>query len=337
MPEYIKFTKQNSGVVIDAAFIDKLMPDANGTFVKVYLLALMYAGSGVTASNAQLAEKLGILESDVVQAFTYWCEVGAVTISDGEVTFVPIDAAQTRAEKTSSDKAHTSAGVMKKPDIGTAADALAADKALADMCSTAQLVLGKTLTAADTSTLYWFYDSLGFSPETIMMLLEYCVSKEKRNMNYIEKIAISWHEQGIKTMAQADAYIKRENDKGGYLNVIRKIMGITDRAFSRSEEQFLYKWRDEYGMSEDMVALAYEYCVIQISKVSFPYMDKIMARWNENNIRTVAQAEADNESFKRSAGAQQRGGYHNQQPEVFRDNMNHEELEKMVWKKLGNQ
>lgn len=322
-------------MVIDAAFIDKLMPSANGTFVKVYLLALMYAGSGVTASNAQLAEKLGILESDVVQAFAYWCEVGAVTIADGEVTFMPVNASEKRAEKAVSVKAQKTADVMKKPDIGTAADALASDKALSDMCALAQEVLGKTLTAADTSTLYWFYDSLGFSPETIMMLLEYCVSKDKRSMNYIEKVAISWHEQGIKTMEQADAYIKRENEKGGYLNVIRKIMGITDRSLSRSEEQFLYKWRDEYGMSEEMVALAYEYCVIQISKVSFPYMDKIMARWNENNIRTVAQAEADNESFKRSAGAQQRGGYQNQQPEVFRDNMNHEELERMVWEKLG--
>ena len=51
-------------------------------------------------------------------------------------------------------------------------------------------------------------------------------------------------------------------------------------------------------MSEEMVALAYEYCILQINKLSFPYMNKIIERWKRDGIFTVEAAEADNEKFK---------------------------------------
>lgn len=324
----IKFTRQNSGITLDTAFIDTFMPDANGGFVKVYLYALMCAENGTEISNAVLASKLGMLESDIVQAFAYWQEKGAVEISDGAVLFKQLTSQKVRTELPAE---RAEIHVPKKPNIESAADALSENSQLADMCSYAQDVLGKTLSSQEASTLYWFYDTLGFEPEVILMLLEYCVSKDKRNMNYIEKVAIGWHEKGIRTIEQVDAFLKREADKGDYINVIRKIMGI-DRTFSKTETDYLFKWRDEYNMSEEMVALAYEYCVIQISKISFQYMDKILERWHKNGIYTVAEAEEDNEKFRKTVVQPKQS---NSQPEVFRDEFNHAELERMVWEKLG--
>lgn len=324
----IKFTRQNSGITLDTAFIDTFMPDANGGFVKVYLYALMCAENGIEISNAVLASKLGMLESDIVQAFAYWQEKGAVEISDGAVLFKQLTSQKIQTE---SPTERAEINVPKKPNIESAADALAENSQLADMCSYAQDVLGKTLNSQEASTLYWFYDTLGFEPEVILILLEYCVSKDKRNMNYIEKVAIGWHEKGIRTLEQVDAFLKREADKGDYINVIRKVMGI-DRTFSKTETDYLFKWRDEYNMSEEMVALAYEYCVIQISKISFQYMDKILERWHKNGIYSVAEAEEDNDKFRKTAVQPKQN---NSQPEVFRDEFNHAELERMVWEKLG--
>lgn len=330
----IKFSRKNSAISLDTAFINTFMPKANGSFVKVYLYTLMCAERGIEISNAQLSAILGIPENDIIQAFAYWHEQGAVEISDGEVIFRSLtdtaDTASTEATFTEHDTSADTAA-NNRPDISATADALSENGELADMCNLAQEVLGKPLTSQDTSTLYWFYDELGFSPEVILTLLEYCVSKDKRNMNYIEKVAIGWHENGIRTLEQVDAYLTREASRGDYFGTIRKIMGI-DRTFSKTESDFLYKWRDEYNMSEEMVALAYEYCVIQISKISFQYMDKILQRWHDSGIHTVAQAEEDNKNFKRSPSSPKQGGY---QPEVFQDNFNHSELEKMVWERLG--
>ena len=89
-----------------------------------------------------------------------------------------------------------------------------------------------------------------------------------------------------------------EKQKTGFLYSIRKIMGISDRSLSQNEEKYLTKWHEEFSMSEEMIALAYEYCIIQTAKLSFPYMDKIISRWDAEGIKTVEAAEADNKKFK---------------------------------------
>lgn len=344
MPEYIKFGKTSNGVFVDNTFINRLMPQANGAYVKVYLYALMKAENGEVCTRGDIADRLGMLESDVARAFAYWSEVGAIKTGQGSITFtggqdLPAPSARSpqpapaQPQNVYEHKPQTE-DLSKRPDVGQAADAISENKQLSDMCAMAQEMLGKPLTAQDMSTLYWFYDTLGLPTEVILMLLEYCVSKDKRNMKYIERVALSWHENGIRTMEQVTEYMKKEETRGGYLNVIRKLMCM-DRPFSQSEEEYLYKWRDSCGMGEDMVALAYEYCIIQISKVSFPYMDKIITRWHENGIHNVADAEQDNENFKRSSAPQTKQPTGYRQPEVFRDKTDHEELERIMWEKLN--
>ena len=46
-------------------------------------------------------------------------------------------------------------------------------------------------------------------------MLEYCVSNGKKNMNYIEKVAISWNKNGIFTIDAADKFITAEKEKNG--------------------------------------------------------------------------------------------------------------------------
>ena len=65
-----------------------------------------------------------------------------------------------------------------------------------------------------------------------------------------------------------------------------------------SLETYLKTWHESYNMSEDMIALAYEYCIIQTAKLSFPYMDKIIERWYKQGIHDVLAAEEDNKNFK---------------------------------------
>jgi DnaD/phage-associated family protein len=103
---------------------------------------------------------------------------------------------------------------------------------------------------------------------------------------------------GLSTSESVAQYIKNEETKTGFLYSIRKIMGISDRSLSQIEEKYLTKWHEELKMSEEMIALAYEYCIIQTAKLSFPYMDKIITRWNKEGISTISEAEEDNRQFK---------------------------------------
>ena len=68
--------------------------------------------------------------------------------------------------------------------------------------------------------------------------------------------------------------------------------------FVEKVERYLKTWHDKFLMDEDMVELAYEYCIMQTTKLSFPYINSILKRWHELNIHNVADAKKDHEDFK---------------------------------------
>lgn len=309
-----KFNANFDFVPVSADFIENHMPSANGAYVKVYLLALSLAFSSREMSTGEIAQTLNLLESDVVNAFNYWKEKGVLNIKGENILF---GNSQPTEEKPF------------KKSIDVISNEMNNNQALADLCTLSQEILGKPLKVNDIQTLYWFYDELGMSPEVITMLLEYCVSMDKRNMKYIEKVAVSWHENGIFTIEDADKYITSQREKGSYFYSLRKLFGIDNRNLSKTEETYLTKWKDELGMDETMVGLAYEYCIMHTSKLSFPYMNSIIERWHRIGIHTVDAAEQDQENFKSK--------YNNNQSnfEVYDDsNIDFDELERIMMNKM---
>lgn len=305
MPEFIA---QIDFIPVSADFIEKKMPRANGAYVKVYLYALSLAYKGISEDTSDIAKKLSLLESDVINALEYWEKEEILTVNNNYIYFNG-QAAEKSAHKPQ----------IKKKTPKNVSELMMNNKALADLCTLAQEILGKTLNNSDLETLYWFYDDLGFSPEVIIMLLEYCVSKEKRSMKYIEKVAMGWHENGITTMSQVDSYIKAEKEKSGYFYSLRKLFGITDRNLSKSEELYLKTWKEDYGMNEEMVALAYEYCILSTNKLSFPYINSIIKGWFEKGIKTIEEAEKDHNDFKNKKFGEQSQNVYNS--EIDYDNL----------------
>ena len=79
---------------------------------------------------------------------------------------------------------------------------------------------------------------------------------------------------------------------------MKKLFGFGDRNLTKTEETYLKSWRDDFGMDEEMVSLAYEYCLDAIHNLSFPYIDTIIKRWSELGILTPDAAKKDHEDFK---------------------------------------
>ena len=310
-------------IPVSADFIENKMPQANGAYVKVYMYMLYLAVKNIDEENSAIAAKLNLLESDVVNAVGYWCGCGAMSSENGNITFLN---SETHVERSVPE----TEPVTERRTGKNVAEEMLSNKALADLCTLAQEILGKTLDTQETETLFWFYDYLGLSPEVITMLLEYCVSKGKRNMNYIEKIAVSWHENGITTMSAAEHYISDEQEKKTYVYELKKLFGIDGRNFSKSEELYLKTWHDDYDMSVEMIALAYEYCIMSTGKLSFPYMNKIIENWAKKNITTIETAEADHENFKT-----QSGNSAEKDTKVFSDKgFDYDEIEKLMREKM---
>lgn len=277
-------------VPVPKDFIEHIMPSANAAYVMVYLYILFLATTGKSVETETIAKRLGLIESDVLNAIKYWNEKGIFS-GTGDTIIIKKSVDEEISPDTS------------KKSIDEVSRIIDGDSALSDLCEISQKVLGKTLGNNDIEALYWFYDQLGFSPEVIIMLLEYCASMNKRNMKYIEKVAITWHENNIRTMDEAQAYITGYAKNDEYVASLKRLFGINDRSLSKTENLYLKTWRDELKMSADMVGLAYEYCIIATNKLSFPYINTILKRWDEQGIRTIPDAERDHEQYKQNAAS----------------------------------
>lgn len=303
------FNIKNEYMSVSMDFIENLMPDANPTFVKVYLYALMLSSKGEIIESGVIAKRLNLLESDVILAMKYWEEKGL--LGEAPKSFKPEVCPQ-------------------ETEVKEVADDILNNEELKHMLRISQEVLGKTLSSADAKTLYWIYDNLKLPIEVILVLLEYCVSINKRSMNYIEQVAVSWSDRGITTLEEADRFMREQNDKANSYSSLKRIFGINSRDFTTIELNYLNTWTSVYNMAEEMVALAYEYCILRTNKLSFPYMDKIIENWFERGIHTIADAEADNENFK-NKGAKQASDF-----DLLKTDETAEEFEKIMWEKMNN-
>ena len=307
-----KIIVNNDYMAVSVKLVEEVFPSTNATFIKVYMHILMLVSRQLPVDVSNIAQSLQLLESDVNQAIAYWQEKGAFRVESDESTVLYAPA-------------KTEDAGQPAYDISDITTKIEENAKLTEMLQISQEVLGKTISTAEIKTLYWMYEELGFLPEVILMLLEYCVSIGKKNMQYIERVATSWHSKGIFTMEDVEAFLQEEEYTKNYMNSLRYVFGIKDRQFTSIEEDFLRKWHDELLMNEEMIALAYEYCILRINKLSFPYMDRILVDWSEKGIRTIDEAEQENENFKKTK-AEPHGD-----SAGINDSINNNELEEFTW------
>ncbi len=292
-------------------FIDTYMPKANATFVKVYLYGLRQCFTNNNEmNNNQIARTLNILESDVVNAWNYWESVGAVnlirhesnTSSEFDVQFVDLTAAPVpKIKKTNF--------LTTKPNYSPQEIAIYMDQNedIRYMYKFYEEKSGKTLSSTDINILYSFYDWLRLPVEVIIMLLEYCFSINKKNMRYIEKIAIDWVDKGIDNIEKAEQHLKKLEQKNSACFQVKKSLGLTDRILSDTESKYIDTWIGEKDYNIDLIKLAYDVTVLNTGKLAFPYLNSILSSWNERGIKTVEAAKTDMNQHKQN----NKGKYNN--------------------------
>ncbi|MDE6944735.1 MAG: DnaD domain protein, partial [Lachnospiraceae bacterium] len=120
--------------------------------------------------------------------------------------------------------------------------AFKSDEATARLLFVAEQYLKKTLSATEVKTILFISDKLGFSEDLIDYLIQYCVDRGKKELRYIEKVAISWAQQGVTTPGQA-AKLAGKYDKSVY--EIMKALGKNGTP-TKAEVAYITRWTKEY-------------------------------------------------------------------------------------------
>ena len=74
----LHINNNTTATCIPNSFIDELMPDANGEYVKIYLYLLRCINSAEDFSISKLADKLDHTEKDIKRALAYWAAASRV-------------------------------------------------------------------------------------------------------------------------------------------------------------------------------------------------------------------------------------------------------------------
>ena len=148
----------------------------------------------------------------------------------------------------------------------------------------AEQYLAKTLTPTEMQKILFFYDELHMSADLIEYLVEYCVSRGRKSMRYIETVALAWAKDGVTTVEMArDASSRFSKD---YYTIL-KAMGISGRNPVDNEITYIDTWRKTYGFDLDLIQEACSRTVLATGQPSFQYADKILSGWKKKNVHTL--------------------------------------------------
>lgn len=266
-------------------FIDKYMPTAKGIYIKVYLLGLRYCIAGELGINSSsISSMLSLSDEEIMEAWNYWNEEGIVevnqidTMGNYSIEFLNL---------IKINNSSTNNTAEKQTSITTQLE----DSSIKDMMQDIQKLLGRTLSSKEMSMYLSWKNDFNYTPEIILLLIQYSLSKGKTDHRYIEQIAISWHDAKVRTVDDAQNFIKRHEDKWLNMRKILKYLGIQSSDIMKPQEQLLEKWIDVYQFPLDIIYKACDVCFERINKADFKYIDAILNNWFKSEIKTLEDIE----------------------------------------------
>ncbi len=268
-------------------FICDYMPTAQSGHLKVYLY-LLGIFSQPTTSNISLEDvshNLDMLYSEVIKALKHWKTQGVISFSESgdelfEFTFAtdkPLPKASSKVQKTIIHQT--------RPEYRTEEITLyvKTNPPVLKLFKIAEQYLGRLLTLTDQKILFSLYDWLHMPFDLIEFLIEFCASNNHTAMQYIERVAIAWSDEGITTVEMAKNKIS--NDKKYYK--ILNALGASKQNLTPVERNCMNKWFNDYNFKINIILEACKRAVMQTSKPSLNYVDSILTSWYNQKVKTI--------------------------------------------------
>ena len=306
---------------VPSKIVDEGLKFADGVKLKVLLYVLRNSDSELDMNAVSKAT--GVNVTDIPEALEYWVNMDVLQKSGDE--FSPVNSAkEIKANNNSKNEEKTVESISKdvddqkqrfvvtkpqKPDYVYTSQRLAVDNDLKILVGEAQTMLGKPLSNSDISTLLMLKDTCGLRLDVILMLIQYCVGIDKGNMRTVEKIGISWADEGINSVEAADNKIASAHHANKCFSLVSSVFGMKNVG-SPTKKQLEYstKWVGEWKFSSPMLREAYERCVDSKGELKFNYIDGILKKWHAQDIKNLDDLK-ESESTKSSQPKKQKSSY----------------------------
>ena len=233
--------------VLSNLFIDEYMRDANDAQIKVYLYLARMMGAHRVTSISDIADRFNHTEKEVLRSLKYWEKQGLLSLdydANGKIAGVHLAEPQRRRDQGGEDRVLSitpvldARGISAEPAAPARRPSSRAKKAAEADAEHAQLFfiieqyIGKPLSVKELETIRTISEEFGFSDDLIDYLVQYCVDRGKKDFRYIEKVALNWAEEGIRTPKQAQRAVS-----GGVKKTASRTAPTGRNSFQTSTQQ----------------------------------------------------------------------------------------------------
>jgi len=313
----ISSSSKFNSTIISNAFIDRYMPDANGSYVKVYiylLRCLQFPNDRLSITF--LADKLEETEKDISRALNYWEKQNLIVLTkdvsgniinitirnldeakqERQDTFcissesAPCEGFQNEPALTASAPSKPSPVTRKLPKIRTKPNYTPAQiNALIEISEVSSLfnnvasILMRPLHSSEQQLVLYLYESLDFSSDLVTHLFEYCKSIGKTSPSYIEAVAISWDENNINSVEKAVEFSSARNS---VYSAVSKAFGF-NRPLVEIERTFVDRWQKDYSFDISLITEACNRTMLAINKPNFEYANTILDSWRKKGVQEL--------------------------------------------------
>ena len=255
------------------------------------LLTLVADGS---LSNERISEITGLSSARVKSAIVLFEDAGILTKRDTPPSIRTDE--QTVVEHF---EERITLGAMHEITAKDCAKEIR-DNSLASLLSECATLMGKAaLSTEEAKMISATYTQLALSEDYIITLGAYIAEKKgKLTAVRLSGEAEKLVKRGVDTAEALEKYIADTESETGAIQEFKRICGIYNRNFSKTETALINRWYYDFGFGEEIIGEAYDITVMHSEKFSFNYMNKILTRWHECDCKTVEDCKRISESEK---------------------------------------
>ena len=275
---------------LPAAVVGEGMAELEGDYLKVVLLIFKNADRNYSVNL--LSNLLNLPEARVEEAIRYWIGRGVLLPRDRDsrpVKAEPVLLAGERAEPCPAPPA----GSVKNPSSGE----------LTFLVECMENQLHRPVTPVEYKSVIHILEYIRLPADVVLMAIEYCISVDKMNARYLEKLCADWADRGITSHEAAEEYLSRLKQERNNEAQIKRLFGIENRNLIESEKKCVSRWLEEFRFGPEVIGFAYERMIGTIGKLSFPYINKILQSWHEKGYRTLEEIRGGEGNGPRREGA----------------------------------
>lgn len=262
-----------------------------------------------------IAARLGCPASQIETSLSFWRGAGVLTVTEESERITPAapslpEEKPTHAPESSKEEPKETRPARPRPAAelprytsAELADLLEARKDVNDFLRECQNVWGEMFNTHQTNTILGFVDYLGLEWDYILALLAFGVREQdkrgvKRSLRYVEKMAFDFYDEGITDLPALQEKICSLEKTAEVEGSLRRMFGMGERALTPTEKKKFSTWLYEYQYDLDIITRAFEVTVDAKGSPNLKYMDAVLANWNRDGLRTLADIENSEASFQ---------------------------------------